>query len=436
MKSLRVVGNLDPNFGWSDGRLLEASDCGPGTSVPYALRGPFACVSSGSGGGYRIVRDPLGINKLFWSVAADGSMLIAGRPKRLIDAGCRFDTIHAIPAGAVVDLDLSIPSWTGTWSLTATSVPHVEDRRSIEIVAGEIRSALDQYCDALATAYRRTTAFVCLSGGLDSSGVAVLAREHFHDVVAVSFDLHRDRNRQSEDRVTAERLARDLGMPLICVTVTDDELLAAMDSVLVEGIDWRDFNVHAALVSAALAKGIARAVEGSALVLTGDFPNEFLADYQPELYRGRTYYRLPKLAPGALRMALVRGLETSHREIGPFQARRLPVVQPYAVVVDQYMTLPPTFLQVPDRKERLSRMIFGDRIPSYVYARPKTRAQVGGTAAADGVLAACIDRGLDEAWLRYRFAELHGLTDVTALDRFIRGGRYRAAIPLRGKVSA
>jgi hypothetical protein len=122
-------------------------------------------------------------------------------------------------------------------------------------------------------------------------------------------------------------------------------------------------------------------------------------------------------------------LETSHREVGPFQACGLPVVQPYAVVVDHYIALPSTFLSVADRKERLSRMIFGDRIPSYVYARPKTRAQVGGAAAAGGVLATCIDHGIDEAWLRCRFAELHGATDVTGLDRFIRGGRYRAAIP-------
>jgi hypothetical protein len=206
--------------------------------------------------------------------------------------------------------------------------------------------------------------------------------------------------------------------------------------VLVEGIDWRDFNVHAALVNAALAAGIAGAADGPALVLTGDFPNEFLVDYHAEAYRGRTYYRLPQLAPSALRLALVKGLETSHREGGPFQAWGLPVVQPYAVVVDHYVALPSAFLQAADRKEQLNRMIFGDRIPSYVYARPKTRAQVGGTAVAGGVLATCIDHGIDEMWLRHRFAKLHGVADVKALDRFIRGGRYRSAIPSTTRVVA
>ena len=432
-RSLRVVGNLDPNFGWSEGRLLDPARCGPGAIVPNVLRGPFGCVNADSSGAYRIVRDPLGINKLFWA-STDEGILMAARPRRLIDAGCRFDAIQAIPAGAVVDLDLSIPSCTSTWRLTPWSAPEAVEQRSIGHVAGEIRSGLEQYCAALATAHPRTTVFVCLSAGLDSSGIAVVAREHFHDVVAVSFDLHRDGASPSEDRVAAERLARDVAMPLECVTVTDDALLEAMDMVLVEAIDWRDFNVHAALVSAALARGIAGMRAGPSLVLTGDVPNEYLVDYHAEMYRGRAYYSLPKLAPPALRAALVRGLETAHREVGPFQAWGLPVVQPYAVVVDQYMALPPAFLQAADRKERLSRMIFGDRIPSYVYARPKTRAQVGGTTAAGGVLAMCVDRGIDENWLRRRFAELHGVADMTALDRFVRGGRYRAAIPLASMV--
>ena len=47
------------------------------------------------------------------------------------------------------------------------------------------------------------------------------------------------------------------------------------------------------------------------------------------------------------------------------------------------------------------------------------------------MLAACVDRGLDAAELRRRFAELHGVDDARSLDRFIRAGRYRAAMPVR-----
>jgi hypothetical protein len=73
--------------------------------------------------------------------------------------------------------------------------------------------------------------------------------------------------------------------------------------------------------------------------------------------------------------------------------------------------------------------MFGDRIPEYVYSRPKTRAQVGDADVGRGVLGLCLARGIDQPALRRRFAELHGVEDPASLDRFIRAGRYRSALP-------
>jgi asparagine synthetase B (glutamine-hydrolysing) len=276
--------------------------------------------------------------------------------------------------------------------------------------------------------------FVCLSGGLDSSGITALARAHFPAAVAVSFDLARPGAPASQDRAIARRLARDLDMPLLEVTVTEDQLFEHMDTVLVEGIDWRDFNVHAALVNAALAAGIdgalpARDPATPVFVLTGDLANEFLVDYHAERYRGATYYELPRLPAVALRASLVRGLDTCHREVGIFAAWGLSVVQPYAVAVDAYLALDGEFLGREERKQQLCREIFGDLIPEYVYSRPKVRAQAGSPELGGGVLAACVDRGYDGAWLRQRFASLHAVADPSTLDRFVRAGRYRTAVP-------
>lgn len=60
---------------------------------------------------------------------------------------------------------------------------------------------------------------------------------------------------------------------------------------------------------------------------------------------------------------------------------------------------------------------------------PKVRAQVGDPDIGGGVLAACIDQGVDQKMLRTRFAELHKLDRPGELDQFIRAGRYRAAVP-------
>jgi hypothetical protein len=202
-----------------------------------------------------------------------------------------------------------------------------------------------------------------------------------------------------------------------------------------EAVDWRDFNVHAGLVNLALASGIAAVHSAAdALVLTGDFPNEYLVDYHPEVLGGQTYYALPRLPPATLQSVLVRGLETSHREIGPFQARNLAVVQIYGPAVDHYLALPASFLAEPLRKERLCRLMFGKAIPDYVYSRPKTRAQIGDPEGDGGVLGVCLAHGIDAGTLRRRFAELHSATD-SELNRFIIGGRYVASVPQLARVS-
>jgi asparagine synthetase B (glutamine-hydrolysing) len=434
VSGVRVVGELDHNFAWNGERLYEPSDFRVNSRLTCELRGTAASVEGDGSGRWRILRDPLGLNKLFWAESAD-TVLIAARPRRLVDEGSAFEDIRAVPRGYVLDFSSS-ESDPVQHSIRPSSWFEPDGRRGagIETIAAEIRRALHGYLAAIAAKYPAAQVFVCLSGGLDSSGIAALAREHFSNVVAASFDLERRRGQASEDRQTAERLARDLGMPVLGATVREDELFAALDSVLVEGIDWRDFNVHAALVNAALAAAIREAVGGreagvSVLVLTGDLANEFLVDYQPEIYRGATYYGLPRLEPSALRTSLIQGLDSCQREIGIFEAWGLPVVQPYAAAVDAYLALPEGFLRLEDRKQQLARAVIGSRLPEYVYARPKVRAQVGSSDPAGGVLAACVDRGFDGPWLRRRFAELHGVGDPSALDRFIRGGRYRAATP-------
>jgi asparagine synthetase B (glutamine-hydrolysing) len=434
MSDLRVVGPLDRNFAWIESRLAGPELCEPGAPVPAAIRGAYAGVGAVPPR-YRLVRDPLGLNKLFWAATADGSILVAARPRRLVEAGCPLDAVRAVPAGVVVDLDFSTRAAQVVRLAAPVEAPADASAPTVEQAAEGIRHTLDEYLDALSRSSPDTRAFVCLSGGLDSSGVAVLARRHFQDLTAVSFDLRHADGEKSDDRRTAERLARDLALPLLCVTVGADELLDELDRVLVEAIDWRDFNVHAGLVNAALAGGLAAAVpEGPEprLVLTGDLMNEFLVDYQAETYRDRVYYRLPRLPPAELREALVKGLQTTHREVGPFEARGLPVVQPYAAAAPEYAGLPASFLLEPDRKPRLTRLVAGDAIPSYVFTRGKTRAQVGGADQGRGVLALCVDRGIDERWLRQRFAELHGAADAGSLDRFLRAGRYRCAVPLAG----
>jgi asparagine synthetase B (glutamine-hydrolysing) len=434
MSTIDVRGGLDRNFSWDGTRLHVNADFEAGALVPRGLRGAAASVRRSPGGRWRILRDPLGLNKLFWAQADDGHVDIAARPRTLISAGHHLDQVSAIPRGCVADLgdgeSTSESILPGSWSSSAA-----QPVMSVQDAGREIRTRLDGYLAALAAAYPSAPVFVCLSGGLDSSGIAALTRDHFTGAVAVSFELRRSGGGASQDRVVAVRLARDLDMPLLEVTTTEDPLFEHLDTVLVDGVDWRDFNVHAGLVNAAMAAGIhaARPAGDPAvpiLVLTGDLANEFLVDYHAESYRGTAYYELPRLPAAALRASLVRGLDTCHREVGVFGAWGLSVIQPYAAAVDAYLSLSGEFLAAEDRKEQLCRHIFGTLVPEYVYSRPKVRAQVGDPDIARGVLAACVDRGFDRSWLRQRFAQLHDVADPARLDRFIRAGCYRSSIPV------
>lgn len=430
MSEIRVEGDLDLNAAWDGTRFYDDSSLS-GLPATARLRGAAAWVSGDDATGWHLGRDPLGINKLFWVRDQDGTIVVAARPHRLVDAGFAFEDVRALPCGAAVDLARS-SSEPVERSITPASWYEggADDGRSIEAIGSEIRTTLSEYLGAMASALKPQHVYVCLSGGLDSSGIAGLAREVFPSVIAVSFDLRRPDGSRSEDRTAGARVAADLKIPLLDATVTGEDLLGHLDMVLVEGIDWRDFNVHAALVNAALAETIAEsaAADDSSIVLTGDLANEFLVDYEPESYRGSTYYRLPRLRPAMLRASLVRGLDTCNREIGVFAAYGLRVVQPYAVAVDAYMSLPESFLVRVDRKSELSRTIFGMLVPEHVYTRKKVRAQVGSTSGG-GVLGLCLDHGIDPGWLRRRFCRLHGIDDVAELDRFVRAGRYRSGLP-------
>lgn len=454
MSGLRVLGPLDRGFAWGRGAGMVRDPWSLPLDRLRELRGGFAWGATRPGGmeeeRHRLVRDPLGIGKLFWAEEADGTVLVAARPWRLVEAGCPMERVRAVPPGNAVEATSAAVSWrepegreAATWSVLRggeasgrAGETTEEPGASPGEAARRIRETLDAFLDDLSAEVSGEPVYVCLSGGLDSTGVAALARRHFGEVVAVSFDLDRPSGRSSEDREAARRVARKLDLRLLEVTVEPGHLLEPLDMVLREGVDWRAFNVHAGLVNAWLALGVAadagaRARRDGArpLVLTGELANEFLVDYRPETYRGETHYRLPRLPATGLRRALVRGIGTCHRETGVFEALGVRCVQPYAVAADAFLALPPAFLERSGAKEELARGVFGACVPEFVYARSKVRAQVGDARVGSGVLGHCLDRGVDAGHLRSRFAELHDMADPDELEGFIRGGRYAASLP-------
>lgn len=366
-----------------------------------------------------LTRDPLGLNKLYAGYAPDGTIVAANHLIDLVHAGIPFADSYAIPPGTVVTIDARHSAHTRRYA-----APHAAGRSNRPLA--HITAAID---DALAEGMLRLRAtrngrpvVLCLSGGADSSVVAVYAARHLDTpVTAYTYAFVDNQPPDGDDALAARRVARHLGMLLRPVNADAEAILRAVGPALVRGQDWRDFNVHTAIVNTLLARAIAADhPTRPPLVLTGDLMNEFLGDYTPVRHHDVDHYRLPALPPAGLRDALTRGLQTGDREVGVFSPHGLDVVQPYAWAAN-------LLLELPDHlpKPTLSALLAAGDLPDDIVHRPKVRAQIGDHDAQRGILPLLLRAGLDASGLRAAFCREHHIDDPSALRRCVRAGIHR-----------
>ena len=425
------------NYCWRDGALCSPADIVDavrGANAPD-LRGQFA-IHSESGGEHWLVRDPLGVNKLFFALAGD-TILAANYLVDLTARGIPLEEIWSVPSGHSV----RVRPEAGEYQLTryaqwSCNDAPLSDPFDVTPHAERISSGLRSVFASLRQLSAGREVFVTMSGGMDSSTIAVLAREYLGRFTGVTFTVADESGgfRESEDLRFARRLAAEIDVPLHVVAFTSADIIALLDEVLVYGQDWRDFNVHCGLVNAAIAHSLEAVSKRAAgaprpLLLTGDAMNEIMSDYTAVNYKGREYYRLPRLSRAQLRPFLMQGLDSGDREVGLYARHGLDAIQPYAICADAYLSLPGAFLDSQSAKERLVEAVMGERVPAYIRARPKVRAQAGGSDELRGTLAVLADAGIDSNRLKHRFAELLG-ADPGAVERLIKAGYYRFPIAL------
>ena len=387
------------------------------------------------------MRDPLGVNKLFFALAGD-TVLAANYLVDLTARGIPLEDIWSVPSGHSVRVrPQSSENQAGEYQLTryahwSCNDAPLPDPFDVAPHAERISSGLRSVFESLRQISAGREVFVTMSGGMDSSTIAVLAREYLGRFTGVTFTVADESGgfRESEDLRFARRLAAEIDVPLHVVAFTSADIIALLDEVLVYGQDWRDFNVHCGLVNAAIAHSLAAVSKRPAgaprpLLLTGDAMNEIMSDYTSVTYKGREYYRLPRLSRAQLRPFLMQGLDSGDREVGLYARHGLDAIQPYAICADAYLSLPGAFLDSQSAKERLVEAVMGERVPAYIRARPKVRAQAGGSDELRGTLAVLADAGIDSNRLKYRFAELLG-ADNGAVERLIKAGYYRFPIAL------
>jgi hypothetical protein len=364
-----------------------------------------------------LARDSLGLNKLFFAIHEHRGLVVGNYLADLIASGVPFEAVYAVPAGSVMEI--------------APKQRVLRSRRfhSLSRGAGALSAArreLETYLERLGQQFPKARAVVCLSGGLDSALVAAIAAEHFPALTAYTYSYADGSGQRSEDVRLAEHTAAHLRIPWRLVKAGPDDVLSTLRDAILFGQDWRDFNAHCAIVNVLLADAIvqdAKTMHGatSNLVLTGDLMNELLADYAPVRYNGKEYYTLPPVRPGALRRALVRGIQAGDREVGVFQSRGLTVAQPYTAVAASMLAVPDT-----PTKAAVIRALAGSRLPAAFYERRKARAQIGDSEVKSGILPLLVDSGRDAQWLERLASKLFDAPNQQLLRNFIRAGVYRS----------
>jgi Asparagine synthase len=384
------------------------------------------------GDSVRLARDPIGCNKLFFGINGEGRLVVGNRALQVWRRGVTLAAMVSCPPGHVLEVHKGDVRDVGGSDLSATVS---DEPLSVEEFVTESRAILDRAFAWLASEFKDCRFVVCLSGGLDSSVIASFAANRLSNVAAASFTyLDHDDLRRHALGAPADELAVSedfrcatagaLEVPLLAVVRPREAVAGAVHSSVQLCQDWRDFNVHCATVNLFLAQDIRAAFPGErVVVLTGDLMNEYVCDYREEQVGTGIYYKVPRIPMSKRRRYFVRGLDAGDREIGVFSAYGLIACQPFALLAEQYMRIPPAMLEQPDLKWMLNGPLLAPQIVAHVN-RAKTRAQVGGKDF--GTLGIYHQLGIGEAHLRQTWQADFPTEGAQTCDEFIQFGRYKA----------
>lgn len=252
-----------------------------GSAVIHHLDGMFAFAIGGARGLF-VARDPLGIKPLYY-VARDGVFLLASELKALVGAA---EGVREFPAGSWFHSDHGLQRYYTVPDAAPRTMPLAMRQRLI-------RETLDQAVRKRLMSDVPVGAF--LSGGIDSSIIAALARRYVEDLHTFAVGLA-----GSRDLGAARRVARHLGTNHHEYTFTAAEVTAALPTIIYH-LESFDQDLVRSAIPCYFASRLAS--EHVKVVLTGEGADELFAGY-------RYYAELSE--PETLRRELRRSVQNLH----------------------------------------------------------------------------------------------------------------------------
>jgi asparagine synthetase B (glutamine-hydrolysing) len=284
--------------------------------------------------------------------------------------------------------------------------------------------ALFLYLNSIKKAFG-DSCIVCLSGGLDSTIIASYAKKIFKNVILATIVFnYNQNNKYYEDLEKSKKISEFLKLKHIIIYEQGQSILKFLKKILYASQDWRDFNVHCASLNFFLGKYFYKFRKFKKnIILTGDFMNEFCADYTTESFYGKNFYHVPNLPKKILQRFFTLGLETSNREVGTFNYFGFKVFQPYNCLKDYYFELTNKEMSDNNSKYIINADFINNKLMKLVN-RKKIRAQVGNIEDG-GILGIFYKNHLTQKKIQYLFSKYFKLS-IKWQKNFINLGSYKS----------
>jgi len=335
--------------GLTDAALLLSLYQKFGPQFAERLDGDFSCALLDSGE-LVLARDSLGIKPLYYGYK-DGEFYFASEAKALTEV---TQQIKEFPPGHTYTAKLGFQRFT-----PKIKTPDFETKEEAKkILINLLTEALEKRMKDNAPEG------VILSGGLDSSIIACLAKEIQPDIKAFTVTVE-----GGEDLPHAQDVARYLGIKHYVYTYGEEEIRKALPEAIYYLESFEEDNVRGA-VAHFLASELASQYTGC--VLSGEGADEFLAGYEEQMRRAKDEEELTRLIDELIAVAHNTGLQRLDRLMASHS------LEFRAAFLDQKVTdfcrkLPTNWkVHGPERKGKwILREAFSERLPQHIAFQTK-----------------------------------------------------------------
>jgi asparagine synthase (glutamine-hydrolysing) len=218
---------------------------------------PFA-LAAATPDGLRLARDPLGIRPLYYGQADDGALCFASEVKALLEL---TEDVREFPPGSWYDAQNGFQVFA-----------EVEKRPALDHSDGQIASELRLRLEQAVCKRVDNEVMGCwLSGGLDSSAMAALARPHVRELHTFAAGFP-----GAPDLAYADQVAEFLNAEHHRVHVSLDEILAALPGVIYHLESFDALLVRSSVTNYLVSQ---RAADIVGAVFSGEGADELFAGY-------------------------------------------------------------------------------------------------------------------------------------------------------------